>query len=65
MALVFVLFLLIFLFEYSYLRSNKRKLRTHLIVYGIMLLSLTYNLAAAWLPKQLNPNLIIEAVLQK
>ncbi|AIQ46740.1 hypothetical protein R70723_13325 [Paenibacillus sp. FSL R7-0273] len=65
MAVIFVLFLLIFLFEHAYLKSNKRKPRTHLIVYGVMLLSLIYNLAAAWLPKQLNPNLIIEAVLQK
>lgn len=65
MAAVLLFFLLIFLFEGVYLKVKKRKLRTYIIVYGVMLLSLAYNLAAALLPEALNPNLIIEAVLGK
>ncbi|MNP30020.1 hypothetical protein D3C76_1230750 [compost metagenome] len=65
MAVVLLLFLLIFLFEGMYLKVKKRKLRTYIIVYGMLLLSLAYNLAIALLPGVLNPNLIIEAVLGK
>ncbi|MDF9845146.1 MULTISPECIES: hypothetical protein [unclassified Paenibacillus] len=65
MAAIVLLFLLIFLFEGVYLKVKKRKLRTYIIVYGIMLLALVYNLASALLPEVLNPNLIIEAVLGK
>ncbi|KUP24644.1 hypothetical protein [Paenibacillus sp. DMB5] len=65
MAAVLLLFLLICLFEGVYLKVKKRKLRTYIIIYGVMLLSLVYNLAAALLPEALNPNLIIEAVLGK
>ncbi|MBY0013951.1 hypothetical protein [Paenibacillus typhae] len=65
MAAVLMLFMLIFLFEGVYLKVKKRKLRTYIIVYGVMLLSLVYNLAATLLPGVLNPNLIIEAVLGK
>ncbi|CAM4498123.1 hypothetical protein [Paenibacillus typhae] len=65
MAAILLLFLMIVLFEGVYLKVKKRKLRTYIIVYGVMLLALVYNLAAALLPEALNPNLIIEAVLGK
>ncbi|MNI51153.1 hypothetical protein D3C81_2237180 [compost metagenome] len=65
MAIVFVMFLLIILIEWIYLKYHRRKLRTFIIVYGVMFFSLICNLAMVADGKRLNPNLIIKAILQK
>lgn len=65
MFAVFVIFLIMGLIEGAYLLQRGRKIRTYIIVYAVMGVSLVYNLLAVKSGQALNPNRIIQAILQR
>ncbi|WNS43903.1 hypothetical protein [Paenibacillus sp. MMS20-IR301] len=53
------------LLEGIYLMRHGRKMRTYVIVYAVLCVSLVYNLMAIGLEQAINPNRLIQAVLRR